>query len=135
MVFVPGAIEDVVSCASPLEFNVAVPRSVEPFWKVTVPVDTPEPTLVTTDVNVTNWFTFAGFKEEPSVVWVVCTPTPWLKEAEALARLKASPPYVAVMKLVPTGRVDVANWASAREFSETVPSTADPFLNVIIPVG
>jgi len=61
---------EVVNVATLEVFSVAVPIAVAPSWKVTVPVGSVVPVVVTVAVNVTNEFTIAGFAPDVRLVEV-----------------------------------------------------------------
>jgi hypothetical protein len=67
---VPTASVVVVKVATPLPFSVTapVPNAVVPLKNVTVPVGVPPAVLVTVAVNVTDWPTTSGLREEATAV-------------------------------------------------------------------
>src|SRR5579871_2370499 len=75
----PTGRVEVVRVATPLRFNVPVPRVELPFLKVTVPVGTPLPgaVTVTVAVNVTGWLYTDGLAEELSATAVAAGFTTW----------------------------------------------------------
>ena len=107
-----------------------MPRTVEPSRKVTGPV-TP---LVIEAVNVTDWFTVDGFCDDVS--WMVgvslltaCVVVP------VAAPLLLSPPKVAVIGSLPTGRVDVVMvTVPVVGLTVPVPTGFPPLVTVTVPV-
>ena len=91
----PPASVEVVKVATwkpPTVPKVPVPRAVVPSWKVTVPVGGFVPVVVTVAVIVTAAPAFAGFGLEVRVVVVVTTVMVWVRTADVLPALFASPP-------------------------------------------
>ena len=113
--------------------KVPVPRVVEPFLNVTLPVGVP-PLEVTVAVKVTAWPDFDGLRDEVSEVEVLALFTVCVSTAEVLPEKLALPPYTAVMECDPTARVEVANVAFPPA-SVPVPKVFTPFLKVTVPVG
>ena len=72
-------------------FTVAVPKTVVPFLKDTVPAGLPPNFPVTIAVNVTVWRKAAGFGEEINAVLVAALSTVCVKTGEVLAEKLASP--------------------------------------------
>src|SRR5580658_2184914 len=134
---VPTLKPDVLKVATPEPFNVAVPRTVVPSSKVTVPVGVPEPgaLAVTVVVNVTDWPKSDGLADELTLVLVPSSPTVWLTADDVLPVKSLSPPYTTVIECVPTDREDVLKVATPEPFSVAVPRTVVPSSNVIVPVG
>ena len=125
----------VVKVATP-PLSVPVPSVVEPSLNVTVPVGVPTPgdVAVTVAVKVTDWPNTDGLTDEPSAVVVASLLTTWLVAVDVLARSFVSPPYTAVIECVATDKVLVVKVATP-PLSVPVPSVAEPFLNVTVPVG
>jgi hypothetical protein len=101
MLCTPALRVEVVKDAVPL-LMAPVPRAVEPSKNVTVPVVPVE----TVAVKVTDWLTLDGFSEEISetvgvALLTVCVVVP------VAGPLFVSPPKVAVIGSLPTGRVVV----------------------------
>src|SRR5438876_12202094 len=116
--------------------SVAVPSTLAPSLKVTVPVGTPAPD-VTVELSVTVCPTMDGFGVDVRLVDVAAAAgalTTWFTVAEVLTANVALPLYVAVSGWVPTASVDVTSEALPLT-SVTVPSTVAPSLNVTVPVG
>ena len=85
--------------ATPLPFNVPVPRVVAPFLKVTVPLAVPAPgdAALTVAVKVTDWPKTDGFTEDVKAVVVEALFTTWLTAELVLVSKLESPAYSAVM--------------------------------------
>jgi hypothetical protein len=133
-VIVKDPVDDSVTVTEALPPDkVAVPRFVEPFMNVTVPVGV-TPLAVTVAVKVTAAPLPEGFLDETTVVVVAAAFTTWLRAAELPGRDDASPLYKAVIEAVPTGRVAVDKVATPAE-SVPVPITMPPFSKVMVPVG
>ena len=64
--------------------SVAVPSTVAPFLKVTVPVGIPEVEEVTLAVNVTDWLYEDGLMELVSVALLAALFTVWTRVGEVL---------------------------------------------------
>jgi len=71
----PRDSEDVVNIANPSAFNGDDPRTVLPFWNVTVPAGVPPVDEVTVAVKVTGCANKEGFGDDVNVVVVVARVT------------------------------------------------------------
>ena len=87
-----GSVE-VVKVALPA-LSCAVPRTVFPTLKVTGPVGTTVGDVIFA-VKVTAWPWVDGFGDELSVAVLVVCFTTWFRMVDVLARLDASPLYMA----------------------------------------
>jgi hypothetical protein len=132
MVLVPiGSVEVVYS--APPEIRVNVVRMLVPSTNSTFPVGVPAED-VTVAVKLTVFPDTDGFTEETSVTTGVALFTTWDKIPEALPVKLESPLYTAEIECVPIERLLVIRIA-ALPLTETVPSTVEPSLNVIVPVA
>jgi hypothetical protein len=134
MLLDPAGSVEVVNEAVPAVRG-AVPR-VEPPRRnvISSPFGGVPPAEVMVALNVTDCPTNAGFTEEVTFVVVEnFATTDWLKAAEVLPTLFASPPYCAVIERIPTVANEVVRLAWL-PLSATVLSVAAPFLNTIEPV-
>src|ERR1700683_1825264 len=134
---VPTEREEMLKLATPEPFSVAVPSTVVPSSKVTVPVGVPEPgaLAVTVVVNVTDWPKSDGFVDELTLVLVPSSPTVWLTAGDVLPVKSLSPPYTTVIECVPTEREEMLKLATPEPFSVAVPRTVVPSSKVTVPVG
>lgn len=87
MLCVPALSAVVAKVATPLPFNVALPRAVVPSRTLMVPVGVPPVPEVTVAINVKAPAPELAFSAV--VVFALCTP--WPKTAEELALKLASP--------------------------------------------
>jgi hypothetical protein len=94
-------------------------------------VAVPLNSCVTLAVNVTDCPKVEGFSEEVKVVVVVALLTTCFNAFDVLLAKFESPPYTAVIELVPTLRVEVVKLAEPL-LSVPVPNTVVPFLNVTV---
>jgi hypothetical protein len=86
---------------------------------------------VTLAVKVTDCPTFDGFSEEAKTVVVVALLTTCFTTFDVLPGRLESPPYTALIALVPTGNVDVIKLAEP-PLNVPVPKTVVPFMNEMI---
>lgn len=75
----------------PLPFTTDVPMVVVPSRNVTVPVAVPAALQLSVAVNVTDWPSLDGFREELTAVVVLAVCTTWLNPDEALPLKSALP--------------------------------------------
>jgi len=132
-----GSVEVVRLAEPPL--NVTVSSTVVPLINVTVSPFGGAPALeVTTAVKVTACSCVDGFGEDVSVVLLVAllaTRTTWRTVFDVLPVKFESPPYTAVIALLPTGNVEVVKLAEP-PLNAPVPSTVVPLINVTVsPLG
>jgi hypothetical protein len=120
---------EVVSAAVPL-LTAPVPRIVELSKNVTVPVAF----VGMVAINVTDWLTFEGLTDESSNTVMVALVTICVVPPVA-GLLFVSPPKLAVMGSVPTGR-DVVDMTTVPVVGFTVPlpSVTPPLETVTVPV-
>jgi hypothetical protein len=132
---VPAARDVVENVATPEEFRVAVPSKVEPFMKLTVPVGTVVP--LTDAVRLSACPAVTGFGVAMSIVLVAVVPefTVTGTAAEVLPRKLPWLAYTAVRLYEPPAKDVVESVATPEEFSVAVPSTAEPFMKLTVPVG
>jgi|ERR1022692_508670 hypothetical protein len=101
MLCFPTARLLVGNVATPLEFNIPIPRAVVPSLKVTLPVGTrvsPFTAELTVVLNVTGCPNVEGFAEDVGVLVELPTcpatfPTTWTNTADVLPVKLASPAY------------------------------------------
>ena len=138
---VPTGSEAKFNEAPPVAVSCAVPRLVDPSWKVTVPVGTLLPDWgATTAVKVTLCPVVSTVPEAVSVVVVGNVPpgapvTVTLTAVDAELVSLLSPPYEAVIEFVPTARELLLNFATPLALSCAVPRLVVPSRNVTVPVG
>src|SRR5271169_6059401 len=134
---VPTDKVEVLNVATPEPFSVAVPRTLVPSSKVTVPVGVPEPgaLAVTVVVKVIDSPKADGFTEDDTDVLLASSLTVWLTADDVLLVKSLSPPYATVIECVPTDSAEVLKLASPEPFSVAVPSTFVPSSKVTVPVG
>jgi hypothetical protein len=97
IVCVPTVSAEVASIATPLLFNVIVPKFAPPFLNVMVPVGTPLKAEVTLALNTASRPKLT-FPTNPSVTVVANLLTVCLRTAELFDRNDASPGYVALIE-------------------------------------
>lgn len=120
------------SAATPSE-SVALPSVALPLMNVTLPVGVPAEE-VTFAVKVTDCPYVEGFADEVSATEVAPGFTCCVRIVEVLPETSLVPAYTAVIELLPTVKVPLANVATPAE-SVALPRTALPFMNVTLPVG
>ena len=91
--YVPTARDVIDSVATPDEFRAAVPRTEEPFIKLTAPVDTAVPFSVTVAVRMSAWPSVTGFGVAERAMDVV--------EVEAFTVTEAAADVLAPKLVVP----------------------------------
>ncbi len=132
--YVPAASDSVDSVATPEEFKLLVPSTVESFMKLTVPVG--EMVLpFTVAVRVNSRPAATGFGVADRLVVVDSAFTVTETADEVLVREFPLPPYLAVRLYVPGARDAVESVATPKEFKLLVPSSVEPFRKVTVPVG
>jgi hypothetical protein len=133
----PTPSVELVNVACPAPFSVPVPSVVEPSRNVTVPVGAPTPGgfALTVAVNVAACPNTDGLADELSVVVVLTLLTTWDTPAEVLGLNLPSPPYTAVIVLVPA-EVDASEQLPEPPASAPIVQVAPvPSLTVTEPVG
>jgi hypothetical protein len=123
------------SVATPEEFTLAVPITVDPFMKLTVPDNEDVPLALTVATRFSVWPAVTEFGDATSFVAVVAIEPATVTEAAAdvLVRKLAFPTYRAVRLWVPAGRDAMGSVATPEEFTLAVPSTVDPFMKLTAP--
>jgi hypothetical protein len=127
--------------ALPVSSRLAVPSTVAPLWKVTIPVGTALPEVgVTVAVRVSEFPTMTVLSDAASVVVVGVATTGAFTVTEVACVVElpakfAEPAYEAVSNWVPTGRFEIEIAAFPELSKLAVPKTVEPLLNVTVPVG
>ncbi len=121
----------VARVATPLAFNVPLPKEVVPLKKLTEPVGVPSPglTAATVAVNVTLSPKTGALGENVTVVVVDAFATGTETAADTLDVKVASPEYAAVIEVVATGSVVRSRVATPRSLSVPVPREVVPLKN------
>ena len=121
--------------ATPDELRLAVPSSVEPFRKLTLPVGKVVPLHLTVAVRASVWPNETKLGEAAKLVMVARPCTVCNTGADLLAAKVVLPKYVAVRLWVPAERDDVDRDAVPDWFRVAVPRTVAPFRKETLPVG
>src|SRR5271157_5228226 len=137
----PAASPAVLKLACP-PLSVPVPSVAPPFLKVTMPVGVPEPEHrfgqgvdSRAAVKVTVAPKAAGFFDETTETELPALLTFWVRAGDVLPAKFESPPYTAVIELVPAFSAEVMKLAEPPP-NAPVPSTAVPSINVTVsPLG
>jgi hypothetical protein len=110
---------------------------VAPSKKVTMPVGTPDPGLLTTTVAVsmTDWPKTEEARDEATEVVVAAARTDWVSAVDVLAVKLVSPAKTAVIERSPTGSEVTVSDAIPAESSVALPRGTAPSKKVTIPVG
>ena len=132
---VPTVSVDDVKVATPLLFNVPVPRVVVPSRKVTVPVGVPEVLEVIVAVNVAGAPLGAEAAELTNAVVAAARVMVSVTAAEVLGAKFALPLYLALIEWVPPVSVDIVKVATPPLFNVPVPSAVVPSWKLTVPVG
>ena len=124
----PAANVETANIAEPL-LMVPVPSAVVPSRNCTVPVPVAGDSVA---LKVTDWPTADGFKDDVKVVDDASLFTVWVRTAEVLPAVLASPLYTAVMECAPTANVDTASDAEPLA-TVAMPSAVAPSRNCTVP--
>jgi hypothetical protein len=132
--FVPAEKLEVAKVATPDELRVAVPNSVLPRKKLTVPAGVPVGAGVTVAVSVRLCPMMAGLGAAVRAVAVGTVAV--TSNAEEVEVVKAVlPEYSAVTMFVPGKRLDVVKAATPDELTFAVPSSVLPRKKLTVPSG
>jgi hypothetical protein len=124
------------SVATPEEFTLADPSTVDPFMKLTVPDSDAVPLALTVATMFRVWPAVTGLGDATRlVVVVVAVEAVTVTEAAAdvLDPKLEFPTYRAVRLYVPAGRDAMDSVATPEEFTLPNPSTVDPFMKLTVP--
>jgi hypothetical protein len=134
-VYFPEARVAVESVATPEAFSVAVPSSVAPFMKMTVPAGVTVLAPFTVAVKVNAWPATTGFGEATRPVVVAWALTDNETAGDVLMLKLSFPVYSAEKLYAPTANDAVDSVAAPDAFKATVPNTVLPLKNVTEPAG
>ena len=135
--YVPTGRDVTESVATPEEFTLPDPSTVDPFMKLTVPDSDELPLALTvaTRLRADPATTELGDATRLVVVVTLAAVTVTEAAAEVLEPKLEFPTYREVRLYVPAGRDVTDSVATPEEFTLPDPSTVDPFMKLTAPVG